>query len=151
MKNKFFKKIPKLFWTVSSLAAVAAINYALIPTPFVFIALMVLLVHELAHYFMAKKLGAEVTLPVFIPLPFIAIAFTKIKGLSSKSKMKVALTGPITGFITALLLIILNSIFKIISPLALIVLAVGEILFNYIGNDGKKYRSAKKDIILCTC
>ena len=112
---------------------------------------MVLLVHELAHYFMAKKLGAEVTLPIFVPLPFIAIAFTKIKGLSSKSKMKVALTGPITGFITALLLIILNSIFKIISPVALIVLAIGEILFNYIGNDGKKYRSAKKDIILCTC
>ena len=151
MKNKFFKKIPKLFWTVSSLAAVAAINYTLIPTPFIFIALAVLRVHELAHYFMAKKLGAEVTLPVFIPLPFIAIAFTKVKGLSNKSKMKVALMGPVTGFITAFLLVILNFIFKVVSPVALIALALGEILFNFIGNDGKKYRSAKKDIILCTC
>lgn len=150
MKNKFFKKIPKLFWTVSSLAALAAINYTLIPTPFIFIALVVLLVHELAHYFMAKKLGAEVTLPIFIPLPFIAIAFTKAKGLSNKSKMKVALIGPLTGFIASVLLILLNFILKIISPIALIILALTEILFNFIGNDGKKYRSAKKDILLCT-
>lgn len=149
MRNKLFKKTPKLFYTIASLGALAAINYTLIPTPFVFLALGVLLVHELAHYFTAKRLGAEVSLPIFIPLPFIAIAFTKAKGLSSRSKMKVALSGPVTGFIAAVLFIIFNFIFQIVPSLSLVILAIGEILFNFIGTDGKKYRSAKKDIKLC--
>ena len=148
--NKFFKKGPRLIYTVGSLAAMAAINYSLIQSPFVFIALIVLLSHELAHYFMAKKSGAEVNLPIFLPLPFIAIAITKAKGLSNRSKMKVALSGPIVGFITALLIIIVNSIFNIISPVPLVALATGEVVFNFIGNDGKKYRSAKKDVLSCT-
>ena len=149
--SKFFKRVPKVLVTVGSLAAMAAINYTLIQSPFVFIAIIVLLSHELAHYFMAKKSGAEVKLPIFLPLPFIAVAITKAKGLSNRSKMKVALSGPIVGFITALLLIVVNFIFNIVSPIPLVALAAGEIVFNFIGNDGKKYRSSKKAVLSCTC
>lgn len=148
--SRFFKRIPRAVTTVGSLAAMAAINYSLIQSPFVFIALLVLLSHELGHYFMARKSGAQVKLPIFLPLPFIAIAITKAKGLSNRSKMKVALSGPIVGFITALLIIVANFIFNIVSPVPLVALATGEIVFNFIGNDGKKYRSAKKAVLSCT-
>lgn len=149
MKNKL-KKIPSLFWTLGSLGALAAINYSIIHNSFVFLAILVLLTHELAHYFTAKKYGAQPILPIFIPLPFIAIAFTKIKGLSNRSKMKVALSGPVVGFTTALLLILSNIIFNFTSYLPLITLAIGEVLFNIIGTDGSKYRSAKRNLIQCT-
>jgi hypothetical protein len=38
-----------------SLSALAAVNYSIIHSSFVFIAILVLFAHELGHYFMAKK------------------------------------------------------------------------------------------------
>lgn len=149
MRNKL-KKIPAIFWTIGSLSALAAINYSIIHSPFVFFAILVLFTHELAHYYTAKKHGAHPTLPIFIPLPFIAIAFTKIKGLSNKSKMKVAISGPLVGFSTAVLLILFNIIFNFTSYVPLFILALGEVLFNIIGTDGSKYRSAKRNLQTCT-
>jgi len=146
----FFSKVPKLVWTVGSASAVAAINYSIIHNSFVFFAILVLFAHEISHYFIAKKEGAKVSLPFFIPLPFIAIGFTKISGLSNKSKMKVALSGPLVGFLTATLIFFLNIIFKFTSSFALAFLALGELVFNYIGTDGSKYRSAKRNVSLCT-
>jgi hypothetical protein len=149
MFKKIFKKIPSSLYTVASLSALAAVNYSIINNSFVFIAILVLLCHELGHYFIAKKEGASPSLPIFFPLPFVAIAITRIKNLSLKSKKKVSISGPIFGFITALILFLLNIVFSYTSSIMLLSLMFGELVFNYIGTDGKKYRHAKKELSLC--
>lgn len=146
----FFSKVPKITWTIASASAAAAVNYSIIHNSFVFFAILVLFSHEISHYFIAKKEGAKVTLPFFIPLPFFAVAFTKTSGLSNRSKMKVALSGPLVGFLTASLFLFLNIIFNFTSSFALAFLAIGELVLNYFGTDGSKYRSAKRNLSLCT-
>ena len=149
MFKKLLKKIPSSAFTLASVSALAAINYSIIHDTFVFIAILVLFAHELGHYFIAKKDGANPTLPIFLPLPFLAIAFTRVKGLSPLSKKRVSLSGPIFGAITAFILLLLNFIFSYTSNILLIFLLIAEIIFNYVGNDGKKYRQAKKELQLC--
>jgi Zn-dependent protease len=146
----FFSKIPKITWTIATASAVAAVNYSIIHSPFVFFALLVLFAHEISHYFMARKLGSKASLPIFIPLPLFAIAFIRAPGLSNESKLKVALSGPIVGSLTAFILFLLNIIFNFTTSLGLGVLAVSELLLNFVGTDGAKYRSAKRNIALCT-
>lgn len=151
MKNKFFKKVPQAFYTVASLSALAAINYSIIHNPLVFIFILVLLAHELGHYFIAKKHKALVSLPIFLPLPFFAIGLTKVKNLfSSKAKKDVAMAGPIVGAATAFLLLCLNILFKFTSNLPILFLFFGELVFNYFGSDGARYRQAKRTDALCT-
>jgi len=141
---KFFKKIPRIAYTAASLSALAAINYVIIHDPFVFIAILILLCHELGHFFIAKKEKASPYLPIFLPIPFIGVAYTKIKNLSFLSRKKVSLYGPVVGSVSALLLFFLNFILSYTSSLLLFCLFVGEIIFNYFGSDGSKYRKAKK-------
>ena len=149
MFKKLFKKLPSSFYTIASLSALAAINYSIINNTFVFWAILVLLAHELGHYFISKKEGASPSLPIFLPLPFIAIGITRIKNLSLKSKKKVSFSGPAFGFLTAFILFLLNIVFSFTSSFLLASLMLGEIVFNYIGTDGKKYRHAKKELDLC--
>lgn len=151
MIKSFFKKIPQASYTIGSLAALAAINYSLIQNSMVFIFILVLLVHELGHYYAARKNKANVSLPYFLPLPFIAVGITKVKGLTLKGKKEVALFGPLVGSLTVFLLIILNSIFKYTSYFPLLILFFGEIVFNYFGSDGKQYRKVNRSLHLCTC
>jgi len=147
MKIKsFFSKIPKIIWTITSLSAVAAINYSIINSPLVLLAIFVIFAHELAHYYTAKLYTSDVTPPIFLPLPFILLAFVKAKGLSHKHKMKVSLAGPLTGFIVLSLIILLNSIYTFVSQIPLITMLLAELVFNYFGIDGKKYRTAKRNI-----
>lgn len=150
MKNKSYKKFKEFFYTISSLAALSAINYVLIHDPIVFIFILVLLTHELGHYFIAKKEKANPTLPVFIPFPFIAIGITKIKNVAAHSKAKIAFAGPFAGSLAALLLLLLNLVYNYTSNILLILLLLGEIFLNYIGSDGKKYRQARRSVLSCT-
>lgn len=140
------KKIPDVAYTIMSLAATAAINYSIIHSPLVAVFLCVLLAHELGHYFAAKLHGAKTRTPIFLPLPLIVIGITKISKLTNKQKKDTAFYGPFTGFLTAVLFIIANFIFNFISYVPLIALATGEIVFNYFGSDGKKYREAKRNL-----
>lgn len=149
MKNKLFRKIPEGFITIFSLAALAAINYTLTNSELVFIFILVLLIHEFGHYFAAKKNKAFARLPIFIPLPFLAIGITKVKNLTLKGKKDVAFMGPLAGALASFLLIILNSIFKFTSSIPLIMLFFGEIIFNYFGADGKQYRRVNRSIKQC--
>ena len=150
MLKKIFKKIPKSMYTVASLSAMAAINYTIFNSPLVFLFIFILFVHEFGHYFTAKGLGAKPSLPIFLPLPFIAIAFTKITGLNSKLKKKISFSGPLYAVIFCILLFLLNLIITFTSNSTLIFLIFGEIVFNYFGIDGAKYRQANKEIRLCT-
>lgn len=144
--NKIFKKIPKVTYTIISLAALAAVNYTIIHTNIVFIIVFILLAHELGHYFTAKKHKAKASLPIFIPLPFIAIGITKVKDISKEGSLQTALNGPVFGFIASLVLLFFNIIFKFTSNITLIIIALSEIVLNYFGSDGSKYRKIKKDL-----
>lgn len=132
-----------------SLAAVAAINYTIIHNSFVFVALFVLLAHELGHFFVAKKHGGNPSLPIFIPIPFLLIALVKVQEMSDEGILKTSFYGPFTGFLTTLLIILFNIIFKLLPVIPLIILALSEIVLNYFGSDGTKYRAAKRRILSC--
>jgi len=147
--KKLFKKIPRIFYTAASLSSLAAINYTLIHTPLVFLFIFVLLIHELGHYFTAKIYKADASLPIFIPLPFLAIAFTRIKELNSKLKARVSIAGPLYAITFALLLILNNHLISFTSSFILFLILFGEIVFNYFGSDGSKYRQAKKEMAEC--
>lgn len=143
--KSFFTKIPKITYTVASLSALAALNYSIIHSPIVLIAMLVILAHELGHYLVASLYTKNITPPIFLPIPFLIIAFTKIKDLQDHQKLSVSLAGPVVGFLTILLIILLNSIYSFVSYLPLLFMLVGEIVFNYFGLDGKKYRKAKRN------
>jgi hypothetical protein len=125
------------------LIAFAAINYTIIHSPIVLLLTFVLLVHELAHYYYAKSSGAQVTPPIFLPLPFIAVAMVKIKNLSNDHKAHVALAGPFFAILTLLFFISFNLIFYIFPFYMLFIFILFEFVFNFIGSDGAKYRSTK--------
>jgi hypothetical protein len=143
------KKVPDVAYTIMSLAATAAVNYTIIHSPLVPVFIAVLLAHELGHYFAAKLHGAKPRTPIFLPIPFIMVAITKISKLTNRQKKDTAFYGPFTGFMTALFFIVANFIFNFTSYIPLIALATGEVVFNYFGSDGKKYREAKRNL-LCT-
>ena len=44
--------------------------------PFALPLLLILGIHEMGHYIAARRHGVDVTLPYFIPLPFISILGT---------------------------------------------------------------------------
>lgn len=143
------KQTPDHVYTIASLAALAAVNYAIIHNSFVFIAVIVLLAHELGHYFTAKSKNIEVNLPIFIPLPFLGIGLTKVGFQTAEDQQAIAISGPIYGFITALLILLLNILYNFTSNLPIIFLAITELVFNFIGSDGKKYREARRRNASC--
>ena len=77
--------------------------------PFSFTLLCILGVHEFAHYFTARNWKIQVTLPYFIPAPFLPIgtfgAVIKMKSSipSRKALVDVGVSGPIAGFIVAVI------------------------------------------------
>ena len=136
-------KVKRLLVLVASASAVAAINYSLFNTYFVFMALTVLLAHELGHYIIAKINGANPDLPFFIPMPIFSIGVTRIKNMRSlpnSVRRTILAYGPITGFMAALYLLVLSLIHYSIPTVPILTLCISELIFNYFGSDGKKYR-----------
>jgi membrane-associated protease RseP (regulator of RpoE activity) len=76
--------------------------------------MMILLSHELGHYFMSKKYQVEVTLPFFIPFPLSPFgtlgAVIKMKGIipNRKALFDIGIAGPLTGFIFTIPCIIIG-------------------------------------------
>lgn len=62
---------------------------------------MLLMVHELGHYAMAKKLGLDVSSPIFIPMLGALIAM-KEEPKDVETEAKVAIAGPVVGSLGAL-------------------------------------------------
>ena len=64
-------------------------------------------IHELAHYFVARKHGLQSSLPYFIPSPFGVGTFGAIIRIqtpweNSKALFDVGMAGPVAGFLVAL-------------------------------------------------
>jgi hypothetical protein len=128
---------------IGSLAGAAAINYTIVHSPLVFLMIAALFVHEIGHYLVANYHKANPDYPYFIPLfPFI-IGVTRIKNLQDHHRSSVAIAGMIFGSFFILAMIGYNFLFNIYSTLSLFIILLMEIIINYLGSDGKKYRRYK--------
>jgi hypothetical protein len=142
--GKKFKSFTVSFCTIGALAA---INYTLIHNPLVFVFTMMLLVHELGHYLIAKLAKADASYPFFIPLPFIGIGITRVKNLLPKHRASVAIAGVLFSALFILNVIFNNFIYHMFTFSSLFVLLFLELFFNYFGSDGNKYRQSKLSLL----
>jgi len=81
--------------------------------PFSLTLMVILLSHELSHYFSSRKHGVEATLPYFIPAPTIFGtfgAFIKMKSpiVTRKALIDIGASGPIAGFIISVIATIIG-------------------------------------------
>lgn len=81
--------------------------------PFSITLLLILLTHELSHYFMSRRHNISVTLPYFIPAPSIigtfgAIIKMKPPIFDRRSLIDIGASGPIGGFIIAVFAVIIG-------------------------------------------
>lgn len=148
IKNKF-KQLPDGFYTAATIVAAAQINYAIVHSSFVYVVLLIMLAHELAHYFIGKYYKGKAKLPFFIPIPFFIIGITRVSKLSPFGRKNTALAGPLVGLLSAVLIMLYNYINTFMSFVPLFVLAISEIITNYFGSDGAKYKQAKKEMKAC--
>ena len=100
-------------WASGNFAAVLPLLYA--GLPFAGTLLFILGVHEMGHYVAARRHGVQVTLPFFIPLPFISLlgtlgAFIQLKSPveNRKALFDVGVAGPLAGFVVAVPLMALG-------------------------------------------
>jgi membrane-associated protease RseP (regulator of RpoE activity) len=81
--------------------------------PFSLTLMIILLSHELSHYFSSRKHGVDATLPYFIPAPTIFGtfgAFIKMKSpiVTRKALIDIGASGPIAGFIISVIATIIG-------------------------------------------
>jgi len=133
-------KLSQSFILLFSLVAVAALNYTIVHNPFVFVLTFILLVHELGHYFAAKRNGVESRLPFFIPLPFFPIGVTITDDSDHMARKYISFSGPFTASLSLLILVFFNLYYKFFSFYVLSFALLSEVFLNYIGLDGRKYR-----------
>ncbi len=84
--------------------------------------MLILGIHELGHYYYARKHGVHSTLPYFIPFPLNMVgtlgAFIKIKSPipSRKALLDIGIAGPIAGILVAIPVTIIGLIHSIPIP-----------------------------------
>jgi len=137
------KKANRLAISIMSFAAMSAINYTVIHNPIILLLSFVLLLHELGHYFMAKHYGADARFPIFIPLILFSVGITPVYNLQDHFKSDVALAGPLLASLFIALFTLVNFITKLFSTKLLLLILAGEVVLNYFGSDGKRYRKYK--------
>lgn len=79
-------------------------------------------VHELAHYFVARRYGLDTTLPFFIPVPlgfgtFGAIIRIRTPWENRKALFDVGIAGPLAGFLVALPIFVIGMFTSPIKPI----------------------------------
>jgi membrane-associated protease RseP (regulator of RpoE activity) len=124
--------------------------------PFALSLMIILLSHELSHYFTSKKHGVKATLPYFIPAPTIIGtfgAFIKMKSpiATRKSLIDIGASGPIAGFIVSLIAVVIGlSMSKVVPvPQTEGGLNLGDsILFSFLSNIILGVVPASHDILL---
>lgn len=89
--------------------------------PFSLTLLLILLTHELSHYFMSRRHNIPATLPYFIPAPTIigtfgAIIKMKPPIFDRRSLLDIGAAGPIGGFIVAVIAVVIGLTLSDIRP-----------------------------------
>jgi membrane-associated protease RseP (regulator of RpoE activity) len=99
-------------WGTGQWAAIIPALYA--GMPFAGTLLFILGVHEMGHYVAARLHGVQVTLPYFIPVPFLGLgtfgAFIQMKSPveNRKALFDVGVAGPLAGFVVAVPLMVIG-------------------------------------------
>ncbi|MBF8282114.1 MAG: Peptidase M50 family protein [Anaerolineales bacterium] len=95
--------------------------------PFVLSMLGILLAHELGHYFVARYHKVAVTLPYFIPLPYLSPfgtmgAFIMLKSPPTNRRvlLDIGIAGPLAGFVVAVPVLIYGLMTSPVQPLTLL-------------------------------
>ena len=128
---------------IGTVLASAAINYTIVHSPVVFIMIAALLVHEFGHFTVAKLKGADPDLPFLIPLFPLIIGLTRIKDVDPADARPILFAGPAFGALFILLMILFNTLYGIVSFIPLFFMLAFEIIMNYFGSDGRKFRQLK--------
>lgn len=89
--------------------------------PFSFALLFILLAHELSHYLASRKHKVDATLPYFLPAPTLFGtfgAFIKMRSpiTTKNALMDIGASGPIAGFIVAVIATIIGLLFSKVMP-----------------------------------
>jgi membrane-associated protease RseP (regulator of RpoE activity) len=124
--------------------------------PFALSLMIILLSHELSHYFTSKKHGVKATLPYFIPAPTIIGtfgAFIKMKSpiATRKSLIDIGASGPIAGFIVSVIAVVIGLSMSKVVPVTQTGggLNLGDsILFSFLANVILGVVPASHDILL---
>ena len=124
--------------------------------PFALTLMIILLTHELSHYYASKKHGVSATLPYFIPAPTIIGtfgAFIKMKSpiVTRKALIDIGASGPIAGFIVSVIAVMIGLQLSTIVPLseAKGALTLGDsILFSFLAQTVLGVTPADTDILL---
>jgi len=124
--------------------------------PFALTLMIILLTHELSHYFASKKHGVNATLPYFIPAPTIIGtfgAFIKMKSpiVTRKALIDIGASGPIAGFIVSVIAVLIGLHLSEIVPVAETkgALTLGDsILFSFLAQTVLGVTPADSDILL---
>jgi membrane-associated protease RseP (regulator of RpoE activity) len=91
--------------------------------PFSATLLVILLAHELSHYFSSRKHKVDATLPYFIPAPTIFGtfgAFIKMKSpiATRNALMDIGASGPIAGFVLSVFAAVIGLFFSRVAPVS---------------------------------
>ncbi len=110
--------------------------------PFSFTLMAILLTHEMGHYLTARYYGVPATLPSFIPAPPIPFligtfgAFIRMKSpiLRKKAILEIGASGPIAGFVVAIVAVIIGLTFsKVVSETSLATIKLGApLIFDFL-------------------
>jgi hypothetical protein len=135
----------RLALSVATALGTAAVVYALFPGLVGVVAISILFSHELGHIVAGILAGGEASPPVYIPLGWILLGVSKIKGLSDRSRPWVAMAGPGAGVMMAL---VLMSIAWWTGNVPLAWMAAAGLVFELyaatFGSDGRKFRAWRK-------
>lgn len=90
--------------------------------PFSITLLLILLAHELSHYFMSRRHNVQVTLPYFIPAPSLIGTFGAIIKMrppiyDRRALIDIGSAGPIGGFIVAVIATVIGLNYSEVRPL----------------------------------
>ena len=124
--------------------------------PFALSLMVVLLTHELSHYFASKRHGVKATLPYFIPAPTIIGtfgAFIKMKTpiVTRSALIDIGASGPIAGFLVSIVAAVIGLGMSEIVPSAETkgVLKLGDsLLFAFLSKAICGPMPADSDILL---
>lgn len=124
--------------------------------PFSLTLLLILMTHELSHYFMSKKHNVPATLPYFIPAPSIIGTFGAVIKMKPpipdrRSLIDIGASGPIGGFIIAVIASIVGLGLSEVKPIGELQGGISfgtSILFDFMSRQILNIDPDKYDVLL---